>query len=133
MAAKPRVKGEIERIRRGLDENKLRHEERLAVALHPEMARNRMKVELFAIATSPGEDTRNKLKAWQMFGSMKDVDAFAGGTLIDNSKTSFHAQHNSFQLPAGGGADQAKVSLLEQVKRLQKPSSERVVDVMVVE
>ena len=82
IANRPRVKAEIARIKNRLAEEEMSKEQRLAIVLNGAAVRDRMALELYAIATSE-EDAKTRMKAWEMIGNLEHVDAFVGNKKVD--------------------------------------------------
>lgn len=124
---RPRVQAEIERIKRTLEEDKLRKEERLAVALDGQKARDRMAVELYFMATSDIAPLL-KLKAWEMLGKMKHVDAFQkSSTIIDASRS----ETNTFiDLNPNSSAEEARASVIEAIRQRLKENQRPMIEAM---
>lgn len=124
IARRPRVKEEIARIKREIAEDSRRREEKLAIALDGNRVRERMAIELYAMATSD-VDERVKLAAWKMLGEMRHVAAFEQITSDANASIS-----KLSGITAGDGAGDAKQKLISSVGGLIAARiAQRVVDV----
>lgn len=114
IAGRPRVQAEMDRIRRELEDDKLKREERLGVALNPVVGRERMAIEIYAIATgSKDEDTR--LKAWKLFGSLRHIDAFVS---TNSPAEDPNAKLGTFGIRAGANSEEIRVQFMDKVKQI---------------
>jgi hypothetical protein len=111
IANKQRVRDEIERIKQEEREGVINREERLRFALDGQSVITRMAIDLYSMATCAETTNLIKLKAWQMLGSMKHVDAFvSSGTEAPKSK--------SFGIRDDQDATAAKETFLNNIKSL---------------
>lgn len=113
-AKKPRIKAEIDRLKRLEADYALKRDERLAFAMNPISVIERMAVDLYVMATS-SDNEMVRVKCWDKLGNMKHVDAFVRSSA---SEAPAGQSMNDFGIKSGSTSTEAKAQLVDSIKKL---------------
>ncbi len=83
LANKPSIQHEIQRIKTEIMEESMSRQNRLMFALDGRKVAERMSIELYAMTTSADIDPKTKLRAIELLGKMRHVDAFVSSTSVN--------------------------------------------------
>ena len=113
IANKPTVQHEIDRIKTEIQEEALSRQSRLMFALDGRKVAERMSIELYALSTSANIDAKTKLRALELLGKMRHVDAFVSSTSINNQIV-----NGNLGMDTSAPVGEAKKNLLSSVTKL---------------
>ena len=126
LARKPEVKHEIDSIRTKLKEESMCRQERLMYALDARRGNERILLELYAIIVSESSAMKDKLRAIELYGKTKTIDAFTNSTSINNSS---NVINGNLGIDTHGTVSAAKEMLLGSVMKMLGPRQAEVIDV----
>ena len=127
LARKPEVKHEIERIQTDLQEEAMSRQTRLMFALDSRKVNERILIELYAMATSASVDSKTKLRAIELLGKTRSVDAFVSSTSINNTAMI----NGNLGIDSTGSVSKAKEMLAANVKKMIEARQPEVIEVKV--
>ena len=127
LARKPEVKHEIERIQTDLQEEAMSRQTRLMFALDSRKVNERILIELYAMATSASADSKTKLRAIELLGKTRSVDAFVSSTSINNTAMI----NGNLGIDSTGSVSKAKEMLAANVKKMIEARQPEVIEVKV--
>ena len=125
LARKPEVKHEIERIQTDLQEEAMSRQTRLMFALDSRKVNERILIELYAMATSASADSKTKLRAIELLGKTRSVDAFVSSTSINNTAMI----NGNLGIDSNGSVSKAKEMLAANVKKMIEARQPEVIEV----
>ena len=125
LARKPEVKHEIERIQTDLQEEAMSRQTRLMFALDSRKVNERILIELYAMATSASADSKTKLRAIELLGKTRSVDAFVSSTSINNTAMI----NGNLGIDSTGSVSKAKEMLAANVKKMIEARQPEVIEV----
>ena len=125
MANKPKVKAEIDRIRVQISEEEMSKDQRLKIVYNGGELRDRIYIELFAMAMSPDIAPNLKFKILSKLGEAKHVDAWVGSNAVVADQA---RRATGFDLSSASSAAEARGLLIDQLK---KAIAERTKDVTI--
>ena len=126
LARKPEVKYEIERLKTKLQEESMSRQERLMFALDARKGGERVLIELYSLMTSASSDPKTKLRALELYGRTRLIDAFVNSTSINNSSSIINGH---LGVDANGTVSAAKEMLAANVKKMIEARHPEVIEV----
>ena len=125
LARKPEVKHEIERIQTDLQEEAMSRQTRLMFALDSRKVNERILIELYSLATSSDSDKKTKLRAIELLGKTRSVDAFVSSTSINNTAVI----NGNLGIDSTGSVSKAKEMLAANVKKMIEARQPEVIEI----
>ena len=124
LARKPSVEHEINRIKTDIQEEAMSRQSKLMFALDGRKVAERMSIELYSIMTSASTDSKTKLRALELLGKMRHVDAFVSSTSINTQIV-----NGNLGIDTNAPVSEAKKNLLSNVTKLiesrREPENEK--------
>jgi hypothetical protein len=140
LAAKPRVKREIERVRMQLAEEAATHADKYKVVMDGKLLREEVLKGLYTIATSDAS-AKDRKSCWELLGKCRHVDMFAHGSTFSNTT---NMQVNNLGVANSNDASELRSNLVNALSSMMsgqgttkhallQPSSAQVIDTKAVE
>jgi hypothetical protein len=118
ISTRPRVRLEIDRLRRAAEEAEKEKENLPALLRSQAWLRDQIANGFYQIATSDA-DSKTRLKAWELLGRTKTADFIASGT---NISTTTNTQVNNLGVPTSDDAAEMRSALVTSLTRLLEPA-----------